>query len=70
MSRKQKKESMRHMEMIFYVVFPAETSTVEVLSLFPVEIPVFRDYRSFWLALDVKSCFYFKTWIEVFSFLS
>lgn len=56
--------------MIFYVVFPAETSTVEVLSLFPVEIPVFRDYRSFWLALDVKSCFYFKTWIEVFSFLS
>lgn len=38
----------------FYNVFPAEKSTVEVLFLFPVEIPVFRNYRSFWLALDVR----------------
>lgn len=47
---------MQHTEMFFCVVFPAETSTVEFLSLFPVENLVFRDCRSFWLALAVKFC--------------
>lgn len=58
------------MKITFCVVFPAESFTVDVLSLFPLEILVFKDYRSFWLALDVNFCLYFKTRIELFSFLS